>query len=153
MALLSKDMRQEVERRVHAKYPEIEGGIPEHMREGKTPEGILEKPGDDDNAGAPPESKTRRFFVSPKHATPGSAPDASIEAAVENIEPRCVILDTDAHASVSEQEMRKAAIRSFLAEEKNDSEKTTVANATSREAVLLFSRPAWICRNSEIQNI
>ena len=75
-----------MERRVHAKYPETEGGIPENMREGKMPEGLLDNLGEDSSAFAPPERKTRRFFASTKHAMPGSAPDASIEDAVANIE-------------------------------------------------------------------
>ena len=122
-------------KRVEEHYPETEGDKPEDERRGQVPEVFRQmlNPDEDDrdNAENLPPRKVTRFIPETKNATPGNAPETSVEAAISNSEPRCCILDAVVETQVPEVDACTAAIRSFL-----DTDSPPTANdAVGRETV------------------
>ena len=121
--------------RVEEHFPETEGDVPEDERRGQVPEVFRQmlNPGDGDrgNAESMPPRKATRFIPGTKNATPGNAPETSVEAAMSNSEPRCCILDAVLETQVPEVDARTAAIRGFL----NTDSTPTANDAVGRETV------------------
>ena len=71
-----------------------------------------EDSGTDDETQHPPR-KTTKFVIATKNATPASAPDTCVDAAIENSEPRCCILDGNQNLQISEAAARSSSVRKF----------------------------------------
>ena len=113
-----RDFIAEIKQRVATLYPEKDGHLPEEERPGHIPpvfQRMLRRSGDSDGEEEmqEPPRKTTKFFTDAKNATPGSVADASIDAAINNSEPRCCILDGDNNAQISEAGVRAKTVRAF----------------------------------------
>ena len=110
-AALARRFEEVLAEVVHRKYPELEGHLPEHDRQGFVPAPFVDM--QEGSEEAPGSKRARRFIVTTKHATPGPGPASNVEEAVEYAEPRCCILDANPNVCNSEQDMRSAAIAAF----------------------------------------
>ena len=135
-----KAFMAEMQRRVQELYPETEGHLPEEEREGQIPPAFqkmlrkAEDSGTDDETQHPPR-KTTKFVIATKNATPASAPDTCVDAAIENSEPRCCILDGNQNLQISEAAARSSSVRKFEGgEASKDSEMAAAPGGQSEGA-------------------
>ena len=135
-----KAFMAEMQRRIQELYPETEGHLPEEEREGQIPPAFqkmlrkAEDSGTDDETQHPPR-KTTKFVTDTKNATPASAPDTCVDAAIENSEPRCCILDGNQNLQISEAAARSSSVRKFEGgEASSDSEMAAAPGGQSEGA-------------------
>ena len=78
---------------------------------------MLEEQEQDDYGNDRPESKKRRLLPAMKHATPGSNPSSSTDAAIAHAEPMSCSLDASAATSSSVNEIRQTIYGKFAPED------------------------------------
>ena len=90
---------------MEAKCPEQESHVTEDKREGAVPDSIMrmidQQRTEDESI---VQKKKQRFLVTVKNATPGQLDDPDMQTALDNVEPRCCIVQ-DADATTQRQQV------------------------------------------------
>jgi len=110
---VGENLQRVVEEMVHQTYPEREAEKPEHERFGQIPEGLREIVEEEVQEEEVNSRKCRKILVKEKTGVPSHIVSESVDAAMEDAEPRCCILDADPQACNTQRELRTAAFEKF----------------------------------------
>ena len=81
------------------------------------PEPEIEEQEEDAYGNQGGQEKRRRLLPKCKHATPGSGPSSSTDAALEHASPMCCVLDSSAADSSSVNEIRQNVYAKYMPED------------------------------------